>query len=182
MKKFKKHTRFKVFSSTNLEEKMKNYFSIYNFKSKKNSENEFVFFKKSSFFEGWKFNPLHWESTIKITIKDNKVYLSYFVEGLYITPFAFSKLYNSFIDNFENYIIQNKKFEVENSNEIKLAKTYLIRYYLVILTGILIGVIGAKLSSNYFDTRIIGFLIIISCARMSEVLLNKYLSKKYYSL
>lgn len=83
-----------------------------------------VYYKKASFFDSWKFNPLNWGSNIKITAEDNILKISYLNEGnSQITPYAFDDLFKAFFKNLELYLNNSINFQEKKYSSSKKSKT-----------------------------------------------------------
>ncbi|NJN50048.1 MAG: hypothetical protein HC798_01835 [Polaribacter sp.] len=128
---------------------------------------------------GWKLNPLEWESKIEFNIKNNKIKIKYLTDGIYITPVAFSNLYNNFINNFIDNLLSNKSYKTENDQIINSAKKRVLLFsFVFFFIGVLI-----ILLSNYVTTiiknRLVGLLFIGASIYASEKLINGYLVKKH---
>ena len=160
---YRKSFEFVVDNQYDLEEKLTQYFELYNFKKKSESTNTFTFFKKSSLVDGWKMNPLNWESRITVIQNFDILSITYYVPGnMQITPIAFQKLYADFIGNLDLFINGNQNFTESNALQIALAKQKLTKYYLKVLLGITFGfIIGfflEKLTGNNFLASLCIFL------------------------
>ncbi len=69
MDSYKREFTFKIVDKNTIEKKLQHYLNFYGFNILESQENEFVFFKKGSFFDSWKSNPLNWGSKLKITVE-----------------------------------------------------------------------------------------------------------------
>ena len=164
----------RVFSS-----KTSQYFSDYNFKEDIVNENHVMYSRKASFLEGWKMNPLHWESLIDVTIENTTVNITYKVFGLYITPKAFRTLYSGFIDNFNIFLNKNTTQNIENKTLIKEAKQRLSYIYLVYVFAIVMGIFLGDLVKNWLGDSIFGILIFLGTYFIAQRGINEYLENKY---
>lgn len=160
-------------------EKIFLYFLKYNFSIRKSAENQLTFIKKSNLFEGWKMNPLNWSSEINIIIKENEIKMKYIVAGVYVTPVAFTELYDTFIINFKNFVIDNSTFKLDNEIAVKKAKKQLLNYYVVLIVGITTGLILSKFINDFLNSRTFQFLILYLTFRLIETIFNLYLNKKF---
>lgn len=158
------------------------YFRDYGFKLKHESENKYLFFKKRTLLEGWKMNPLNWESEVRVEIVEENLKITYKVEGLYITPLAFSRLYHTFLNKFENYIIKNDDYKIDNTTIIKKAKKELYMYYGFMLLTILLGIVLSSFLKNTLESEVLGTLVFISFIALTGKLLNNYLENKKYPI
>ena len=171
-----KHTLvFDFKPKENFKQKAINYFSEYGFIYTDKGDSHLFFYKKSNFFEGWKMNPLNWESEIELLLDQNTIQITYKIVGLYITPKAFKTLYISFITNFKEYLISNKSYFLENKIQIKQAKQKLGLYYVILLMILLFGIFLSRMFIGGF----FGVFLFIGIAYYSESVLNNYLEKKF---
>ena len=65
MNSFSKEYSFKI-ENDNSVERLTSYLTKYHFKLKHKSNSKLIFLKKFSLLEGWKINPISWESEIVI--------------------------------------------------------------------------------------------------------------------
>ncbi|GAA4810848.1 hypothetical protein [Litoribaculum gwangyangense] len=108
MKEYDKIFEFELKNNSNLKNKFKRYFNSYNITVAKDENNKILFEKKRSILDGWKLNILNWESKIKIDLTENdKVKINHKVisNGFgFITPIAFSPLFEKYLFNLEKFI------------------------------------------------------------------------------
>ena len=176
---FKKEFVFKIENNSTIVEKLKNYFKIYSFQFKKNENKDLVFFKKFSFFQGWKINPLNWESKITISISDNNISIKYTNEGnAHITPFAFENLFNTFFKNLELYLNKSIPFEANNQTEIKKAKQKILLQFSIIIIGIFLFVALGRFLINEFNFHLLSKFSIAIGGILSLKMLNQYWLQK----
>lgn len=156
METFKTTRSFKIMPPKIEKEKICNYFEAYGFKTKEKANNHFLFYKKSSLLEGWKMNPLDWESEIELYLEEDQIRLTYIVEGLYITPIPFKSLYTGFLHQFANHIRRNTSHRLENKIAIRKAKRQLLGINLFYLLGMLLAFSIIGILENVFDSKAIG--------------------------
>ena len=175
MELYKKYFTLNIKNDSELKRKLQEYFQFYNFELSEKEENQYNFFKKTSFLNGWNYNPLNWASTANIKITDNKLEISYINEGnSQITPFAFDELFTSFFNNLDLFLNKSIDFKEENSIEIKIAKKKVIYQFLIILFSIACFVILSKLLFQNFNLRFFESFVIAIGAIFSLKLLNQY--------
>jgi hypothetical protein len=151
---YRKSFELIVENQYDLEEKLTQYFELYNFKINRESSNTYTFSKKSSLLDGWKMNPLDWGSRITIIHGSDTLVITYYVSGnSQITPIAFEKLFSEFINNLNLFINGNQNFTQSNALEIALAKQKLAKYYLKIFLGITFGFIIGFIIENLTGTQ-----------------------------
>ena len=178
---FKTKRSFKANSEKITHHKIVRYFKEYGFLIKEKGTNNYLFYKKSTWLEGWKMNPLQWESEIQVFIINDEIQISYNVAGVYVSPYAFKDLYNSFLANFENYIIKNDSFILENKSLVKAAKNQLCMYYGILLIGVWLAYSIAMFFNKFFGSFFFGMLVLYGVCRLFEKLLNYYIENKTYS-
>ena len=177
---YKKELRIKIEKSKNTLEKTKIYFENYNYKFRENGNNEYVFFKKFSFLQGWTFNPLNWESEVIVNIFEDEILLKYSNYGnAHITPFAFQSLFDNFFKNLELYLTKSISFQLENKNEINKAKQKVLYSFLLIIIGTLITFALAKFLNETINFQLLHKFSIIVGALLSLKLINTYWIKKF---
>ena len=177
---YKKRFKLNSQNKSNLKQKLEQYFQFYGFELSETDKNSLVFFKKFSFLSGWKFNPLNWESEVKITSTNNSLEIIYINEGnSQITPFAFEDLFNSFFNNLESYLNNSIDFKEKNKVEIKKAKRRIFYQFLIIIVSIIaFGFLGKFLLEEF---RIQFFNVFGSLigAFLSLKLINEYWINKF---
>lgn len=179
METFKTTSSFKTIASKIEKEKIYSYFEAHGFKTKEKANNHFLFYKKGSLLEGWKMNPLDWESEIELYIEEDQIRLTYVVEGLYITPMPFKALYNGFLDRFANYIRRDSSYHLENKIAVRKAKRQLFGINLFYLLSILLTFTVIGVLEDVFDSKAIRVLLLIGALFLLEKGVNSYLENKY---
>jgi len=156
-----------------LEEKLTQYFELYNFKKNRESANRCTYFKKSSLLDGWKMNPLDWGSKITIAHNLDKLSITYYVSGnMQITPIAFEKLFSEFINSLDLFINGNHNFIESNALQIALAKQKLSKYYLKVLLGTTFGFIIGFFIEELTGNHLLGSLCVFLGGYGSLKLMN----------
>ncbi|WP_194851820.1 hypothetical protein [Nonlabens antarcticus] len=181
MKEYKNVLEFKVSDSAVLNDKLNLYFGTYNFKQATRKNDSLVYVKRGSFLDGWKFNPLKWESKIEINLSESdKVLIHHYVyNNGALTPIAFSALFNSFLTNLERFVNHNADFQKENTKYINPARIKVLKCYSLILIGVLIGLFFGNILSELIGTRLFGYLGIVIGAVTARKFVNEYWIKKY---
>lgn len=173
-------TYFIKLDETKIEkEKIISYFTNYQFSFKKVEEDKLTFTKKSNLFEGWKMNPLDWSSEINISIQNSELKIKYIVAGVYVTPIAFTKLYDSFINSFKAYIFDKSSHNLTDEISIQKAKKQLLNYYLILIVGVLLSFTLSMFLDDFLKSRIFQFIALFLMFKLTESILNKYLNNKY---
>ena len=174
---YRKSFELIVENQYDLEEKLTQYFELYNFKLNRESSNTYTFFKKSSLLDGWKMNPLDWGSRVTVIHTSDILKITYYVAGnMQITPIAFEKLFSEFINNLNLFINGNQSFTQSNSLEVALAKQKLAKYYLKVLLGVTFGFIVGFFIENLTGTHYLKTI----CVFLSFFWDNKIIESKYY--
>ena len=68
MEKYYNNFEFTISNNFETKEKLKSYFKSYDFEQIKDENENLIFVKKGSILNGWKFNPLNWETKIEIKL------------------------------------------------------------------------------------------------------------------
>ena len=181
MKEYEKRFEFDIEDNSNLKKKLMKYFTSYNLTKVKDENSTIILEKKWSLLDGWKLNILNWETKIGINLdENNKVKINHKVitNGFgYITPIAFSSLFEKYLINLEKFINQNESFERKNNELIKLGKVKMLKYIGILIVGILIGFYFGYILENLTEIKLFGYVGIIIGALVSEKILNNYLIK-----
>ncbi len=181
MKEYEKNFEFDIEDNVNLKKKIIKYFTSYNLTKVKDENNTIILEKKWSLFDGWKLNILNWETKIGINLDENKkVKINHKVitNGFgYITPIAFSSLFEKYLINLEKFINQNESFEKKNNELIKSGKIKMFKYFGILIVGISIGFYFGYILKNLTEIKLFGYVGIIIGTLVSEKILNNYLFK-----
>lgn len=160
---------------------MKRYFQAYNFKITTENHEQLVFAKKWSILDGWRLNPLNWECVVEVTFLGNDIVCIHhkvFSNG-YITPIAFTALYDSFLLNLERYLNEKIDFVATNAAAIKKAKVNVMKYNGILLVGLLIGAAVGIAIAQATQLKLFGYLGIFLGVILIERIMNSYLEKNY---
>ena len=170
---------FTISNNFEIKEKLKSYFKSYDFEQIKDEKENLIFVKKWSILNGWKFNPLNWESKIDIKLtENNKVIIKHIVHGNgFLTPIAFTSLFEKFLSNLEQFLKYNKEHKTKNIQEVKLAKEKAFKYHGILILGVLTGLILGIIMTNATEITLLGTFGIIVGAIATEKIMNRYLIK-----
>jgi hypothetical protein len=181
MKDFKYCREFLILEEQASFKKTKLYFQFYDFDLIKDKNDHLIFIKKASLFQGWKWNPLDWESEINIKLSETKkIAIHYTIKSNgFLTPIAFSKLYIAFLSHLEKYLTNNENFELKNSYQVLLAKKKVFKYHIILLCVILAGLFMGNNLSKITGISLLGTLTIIIVAVATQKIMSCYFIKKY---
>jgi hypothetical protein len=179
MEDYKTIFEFNLKDTFALKDKLKLYFEFYDFKLKNDENNNFDFVKKGSMLDGWKINPLNWESKITIKISENdKVNTSYTaMSNGSISPIAMTPLYENFLSNLERFINYKEDFKDKNEVQIAKARKKVLKYYALVVLGIVLGSFLGAMLSHITEIKLFGYLGIILGALGTMKLINRYTLK-----
>ena len=177
MEKYNNNFEFTVSNNSKTKEKLKSYFKSYDFEQVKDENENLLFVKKWSISNGWKFNPLNWETKIDIKLSENnKVIINHIVHSNgFLTPNAFKSLFEKFLLNLEQFVEFNIKHKPNNIQEIKLAKEKVFKYHGILILGVVVGMFLGIILSTATGIKLLGTLGIIVGAIATEKIMNKYL-------
>ena len=177
MEKYYNNFEFTISNNFETKEKLKSYFKSYDFEQIKDENENLIFVKKGSILNGWKFNPLNWETKIEIKLIENKkVSIKHIVQNNgFLTPIAFTSLFEKFLLNLEQFVKFNKKHKPKNIHEIKLAKEKVFKYHGILILGVLAGMLLGIIMSNATGIKLLGTVGIIVGAITTEKVMNRYL-------
>ncbi|WP_292944561.1 hypothetical protein [Olleya sp. UBA1516] len=180
MKEYHNSFEFQINNNAVTKDKLIHYFQNNNLKIIKD-ETDLVFEKKGSIFDGWKLNVLNWESNIKVKSVDNHKIVIHHTVKTYgfgvITPIAFSSIFETYIDNLKQYIINNESFEKKNNELVKLGRIKLLKYIVILILGILAGLYFGTVLKNLTHIKLFGYLGIFCGALITQIVINSYLIK-----
>ena len=179
MEKYINNFEFTISNNSETKEKLKSYFKSYDFEQVKDENENLLFVKKWSILNGWKFNPLNWETKIDIKLtENNKVIINHIVHSNgFLTPIAFKSLFEKFLLNLEQFVEFNEKHKTKNIQEGKLAKEKVYKYHGILILGILIGLFLGMIMTNVTGIKLFGTVGVIIGAIATEKIMNKYLMK-----
>ncbi|WP_370407858.1 hypothetical protein [Tenacibaculum dicentrarchi] len=182
MKEYFNDVEFKVKDNLKLKSNLKNYFESDGFIAVENEKDQLLFTKKSTLLDGWKLNILNWEAKINIEVKqkDNVViHHNVKTKGFgFITPVAFSRLFEKYLYHLESYINNNECYKSKNIELIKLGKIKMLKYIALLILGIFTGLCLGSVLENMTGIELLGYLGIIIGFKGTEIMMNKYLIKK----
>lgn len=177
MKKYINNFEFTVSNNAEIKQKLKSYFKSYDFEQVNDEPKNLHFVKKESILDGWKFNPLNWESKIDITLtENNNVIINHIVySNGFLTPIAFNSLFEKFLLNLEQFVNFNINHKSSNNQEIKLAKVKALKFYGILILGVVVGAYLGTMLSSALGIKLLGTLGIILGAIATEKIMNNYL-------
>jgi len=174
---YSKQLEIKIDNPSTLHQKLKHYLTTYHFLEDSVDDTNFVFYKKGSILDGWKINPLNWQSKLTATLdKDQCLHVHYTVPSHnVINPVVFTALYDGFLTNLEAYIVHDKAVEADNSERISGAKKNMLRYYGIMFVGVIIAFLLGTLVQEMTGNQLYGQLVSIGLALLSVRMLNTVL-------
>ena len=177
MGKYINNFEFTISNNSETKEKLKSYFKSYDFEQVKDENEKLLFVKKWSILNGWKFNPLNWETKIDIKLtENNKVIINHIVHSNgFLTPIAFKSLFEKFLLNLEQFVEFDIKHKPNNIQEIKLAKEKVFKYHGILILGTVVGMFLGIIISNATGIKLLGTVGIIVGTIATEKIMNKYL-------
>ena len=182
MKEYDKSFEFNLVNNSNLEKRIERYFKAYNLTKVKDENNNILFEKKWSFLDGWKLNILNLETKIRIDLNENnkvKINHNVITNGFgFITPIAFSSLFEKHLFNLEKFINLNEPFERKNNELIKLGKLKMLKYIAILILGISIGFYVGNIIEKLTEIKLFGYLTIYIGVLGTEKIMNFYIIKK----
>jgi hypothetical protein len=142
-----------VTDTAQLTERVIDFYKQFDFKLTDNKDGILKFKQNSSLLDAWKTNPLKWGAEIIVSIVDNKVLANFCVDtDAQMKTKEEEAVWQTFIDNFENYLTNgktsNEKLTSTISDNKKSRLTYLSWTILGALTGGLLGFLYNKLVGN----------------------------------
>lgn len=179
---YKTTFEFSVENIPDLENKLRTYFEYYDFKfSEEGESGKYYFYKKGTILDGWKFNPLNWESDINVEITEaKKTVIHYEVKGNgQISAAAFHFMFEDFLKNFEQYVIEGADFKQRNAQQVKIARKKLGKYFAFVISGTILGFLVGFIFTKLTGNRIFGTAGIILGTLISRNLLNRKLKKNF---
>ena len=178
--KYEKNYTYEINYKSDFENRIKYYFEFYGFNFSKENKNNFLISKKSSVFDGWKFNPLNWESIIYIELIDEKeVLINYRNEGNgSFDPSVYPDLFDIFFTNLISFVSKKTEFKDKNQNAIKKAKMKFLAFIPAIIFGSIIGFYLASYFYKLTELKIFGLMLIVICIMTSLKLMNIYIKRK----
>ena len=149
-----KRITFETIDTSHLDVRVINYFQDAGFQFDKTDSKKLRFYQNDSIFEAWKVDPLKWKSEIIVTIQNSVVFAEFDIETeAQMFTYEEEKVWNEFIDNFQNSIQEEKiiakSVKVEQLNKKRKGKFIYIAWTIIgALTGGLIGLLIARYSES----------------------------------
>lgn len=158
--------------------KILTYFKNYNFKIATEENQKIIFKNKSTWLNSYKMNFLSLPSKITVHfLEQHKVQIHYQVINAgfgALTPMAFTKQYQDFIRNLDNYIHKNESFQQKNATLIKAAKIKLLKNTSLLLIALALGFVLASILKKQLVNSWVTSLVIMGTVLISEKALNAY--------
>lgn len=180
MKNYTRYFAFKVTNTWDINNKIILYLNSYDFQLLEQNSGQMVFAKKWSLREGWRFNPLNWESKLKIKrSSDGQVEIAYSVmnNGM-LSPLLFASLYSHFIANLGKFLNNDIDFKKFNRTVIKIATSKAIGitafFVFLIMVGFLVGIAFEEM----VGIKYISVTGVLLGSILCHFTLKKYLVKK----
>lgn len=156
----KRQIQIIVTDASNLEERVIDYFKQAGFILSDNNKGILRFKQNSTLLDAWKTNPLKWGSEIILTIIDNKVLASFYVDtNAQMKTKEEESVWQTFINNFENYLTNGKASNDNLKSKIlenkKSRLTYIVWTFFGALIGGLLGFLFNKLVGGNSSISII---------------------------
>ena len=126
------------------------YFTTQGFKVKTNAEDTIILEKGSLIRNMYTFNPLKWKSYVEITYKHGKIKAQYNINTTYqMVSTSEVQVWIIFMENYENALLHNINYTVENNKMITTHKKRIPKYILHAFLGALIFGIPGGIISYY---------------------------------
>ena len=141
----KKKIKFTVSNGIDLNKSTIKYFEESGFKFIETKDSFLKFERGSLTSNMWTFNPLKWKSEIFIKIIGEEIIANFTIDTIgQIPTYKEEKLWDSFIDNYKNYLADNKfNFKLENSKKLNDTKKNSLKYVGWAFFGAILGGIPA---------------------------------------
>ena len=169
-------------SNTNqLKERVISFFGNYGFKLLHEKNDILKFTQKSTLLDAWKQNPLKWGSEIVVNIERKTVFANFLVEtDAQMNTIEEENVWLTFIENFENYLINgkinNEKLNLTISTNIKNRINYFGWAFLGAIAGGLLAFLYNKLNAH--NSSLSMFLIPTVATLFLSARINFIKSKK----
>ena len=142
-----------VNDTTQLTEKVIDFFKQFDVKLTDNREGNLTFKQNSSLLDAWKKNPLKWGFEIFVSVVDNKVLANFCIDtDAQMNTKEEEAVWQTFIDNFKNYLTSGKVYNQQLISTISDNKKSRLTYFcwaiFGALTGGLFGFLYNELTGN----------------------------------
>jgi hypothetical protein len=139
----KKKIKFTISDNYDLTERTIEYYKVSGFKRYDTDDENLKFGRGSVASNVWTFNPLKWKSEIEIKIAGQEISADFNINATGQIPTRMEEeLWDSFIDNYKNYLTDNKfNFKAENARNLRSTKNNSLKYVGWALLGGLIGAV-----------------------------------------
>ena len=152
-----KKIKFTVSYNYDLTDRTIEYYKESGFKHYDTEDKNLKFGRGSVASNMWTFNPLKWKSEIEIKIAGQKISADFNINATGQIPTQKEEeLWDSFIDNYKNYLTDNKfDFKTENDRNLSSTKKNSLKYVGWALLGGLIGGVPAGLIAYWTGINLI---------------------------
>jgi hypothetical protein len=101
----KRQIKIVISDTTQLTEKIIDYFKPFDFELISNQNGSLKFKRSSTLFDAWKTNPLKWGSEISVSISNNNILADFCVDtDTQLNTKEEKVVWQTFIENFQNYL------------------------------------------------------------------------------
>jgi len=147
-----KQIQITVTDTSVLPERIADYFNQFGFIITDNNNDILKFKQNSSLLDAWKTNPLKWGSEIIVTIIENKVLASFYVDtDAQMNTKEEESVWQTFIFNFEQYLITGNFSNEKLGSIILQNKKSRISYVSWAIFGAVIGGMVSLLYKKWGD-------------------------------
>lgn len=136
----KRQIRIVVSDTTQLTEKIIDYFKQFDFSLISNQNDSLEFRQNSTLLDAWKTNPLKWGSEISVTISNNNIFADFCVDtDAQMNTKEEKAVWQTFIENFQNYLTTGTTNNSKLNSAISESKRSRISYIGWTVLGALFG-------------------------------------------
>ena len=142
-----------VIYTYNLDKRVIDFFTSYDFQLIKTKEDTLIFRQNSSLFDAWKTNPLKWGSEVSILISDKTIEADFIVDtDAQMNTKEENKVWQTFINNFKSFLVNGETGDFKLATTISKSKKSRLNYFkwaiLGALTGGVLSLTYTKLTNN----------------------------------
>ena len=177
MEPYKETFQIKTTETISVVSKLRHYLTGYDFIEQQADDRHLVFVKKFSFFQGWQFNPLNWESQLDIDLEEGHgVKIMYQVEGNgFLTPHGFTGLFRGFIEYLGSYLLHDVDYRAGNQKLIKKANNKVLTALAYVLGGTAISTFIAISLNEITDLKFLGYVGLFGGTYLALQIVNRWL-------